>query len=307
MYGAAYDTMDTVIYDSLAAAIAGCFGGKTVMEKMTHIGGGDINRASCLQLSNGTRVFVKSNTLANRSFFEAEETGLNAIAATQTIRTPALLCRGTDEARGISFLMMELLPGTAGAPDFWETFGRNLARMHGVETGAFVRRGRFGFIEDNYIGASVQSNEERDSWIDFFRECRLLPQLEMAAGYFEAPMRRNIDRLLARLDMLLAEPEAPSLLHGDLWSGNYITGTDGQAWLIDPAVYVGHAEADLAMTELFGGFAPSFYGAYQEIRPLDEGYARRRDLYNLYHLLNHLNLFGTVYLPAVTRTMLRYL
>lgn len=294
-----------MIYDSLEAAVTGCFGETVTIEKMTSVGGGDINRADCLYLSSGTRVFVKSNTLANAAFFAAEETGLSAIAATRTIRTPALLCRGTD--RGISFLMLEMVSDQGRAPDFWETFGHGLARMHDAETGAFVRRGRFGFLEDNFIGASEQRNTERDSWVEFFREERLRPQCRRAARWFDAAMRRNLDRLFSRLDILLPEPARPSLLHGDLWSGNFITGTDGQAWLIDPAVYVGHAEADLAMTELFGGFAPAFYAAYREVRPPEAGYEERRDLYNLYHLLNHLNLFGAGYLPAVTRTVLHYL
>ena len=296
-----------MIYDSLEAAVTGRFGEAIAIEASSHIGGGDINQARCLHLSNGSRVFVKANTPANAAFFEAEEAGLRAIAATGTIRTPALLGRGLDRARGISFLMLEMAEAGARAPDFWETFGRSLARMHGAETGAFVRRGRFGFLRDNYIGASVQRNGERADWVTFFRECRLLPQFRMAEGYFDASMRRSIDKLLSRLDALLPEPAKPSLLHGDLWSGNYITGSDGQAWLIDPAVYVGHAEADLAMSELFGGFSAAFYGAYREVCPLDEGYEARRDLYNLYHLLNHLNLFGASYLPAVTRTVRQYL
>ena len=295
-----------MIYESLEAAAAGCFGGDVVIEASSPVGGGDINDAACLRLSNGAGVFVKSNTLANEAFFEAEEAGLRAIAATDTIRTPALLCRGRDRRKGISFLMMEMVRGGPRAPDFWETFGRNLARMHGAETGAFVRRGRFGFLRDNFIGACAQSNGEADSWIAFFRDRRLRPQLERAAGYFDAAVRRRAGRLLDRLDALLAEPVRPSLLHGDLWSGNFITGTDGQAWLIDPAAYVGHAEADLAMTELFGGFSERFYRGYQELAPLDRGYRERRDLYNLYHLLNHLNLFGAGYLSAAVGVILRY-
>lgn len=299
--------MDTARYDSLEAAAAGCFGKGVRIEKVSHVGGGDINTASCLHLSNGSSVFVKSNTIANQSFFEAEEIGLRAIASTGTIRTPALLCRGTDRQRGLSFLMLEMVRGQARAPDFWERFGRELAGMHRADTGGFVRQGPFGFLQDNYIGATRQHNTEKDSWAVFFRECRLAPQIRMAARYFDSGMIRSMDRLLDRLDTLLAEPARPALLHGDLWSGNFITGSDGNAWLIDPAVYVGHAEADLAMTELFGGFSDSFYGAYREIGPLEPEYRDRRDLYNLYHLLNHLNLFGPSYLPAVVRTVQHYL
>ena len=149
-------------------------------------------------------------------------------------------------------------------------------------------------------------NTAYDSWIDFFRECRLKPQFESAAPYFDQSDQKKISRILERADRILIEPEHPSLLHGDLWSGNVIAGNDGRAWLIDPAVYVGHAEADIAMTELFGGFSPSFYGAYCEAAPMQPGYHRRRNLYNLYHLLNHLNLFGQAYLSSVKHIINEY-
>ena len=165
---------------------------------------------------------------------------------------------------------------------------------------------RFGWVRDNYIGSTPQVNTPHESWITFFRDCRLAPQFKQAQHWFDADMRRRVIHLLDHLDDVLVEPPRPSLLHGDLWSGNFITGSDGQAWLIDPAAYVGHAEADLAMTELFGGFHPRFYAAYQEINPLQAGYDERRDLYNLYHLLYHLNLFGSGYLPPVECIIRRY-
>jgi fructosamine-3-kinase len=128
----------------------------------------------------------------------------------------------------------------------------------------------------------------------------------MAERYFDSNCRKRFLKLLDKLPELLIEPKKPSLLHGDLWSGNYIVGNDGKAWLIDPAVYVGHAEADLAMTELFGHFPSEFYNAYASINPIDSGYKDRRDLYNLYHLLNHLNLFGDTYLSAVMSILFNY-
>lgn len=143
--------------------------------------------------------------------------------------------------------------------------------------------------------------------MEFFRDCRLEPQFQDAARYFDREDRKRIIRFLDHLDEILVEPEHPSLLHGDLWGGNVIAGNDGRAWLIDPAVYVGHAEADLAMTELFGGFPPAFYDAYKEVAPLRPGYERRRDVYNLYHILNHLNLFGRMYLPEVRHMISRTL
>ncbi len=132
------------------------------------------------------------------------------------------------------------------------------------------------------------------------------PQIKWADRYFDDSVRRKLGKLLDKLPEILIEPEKPALLHGDLWSGNYITGSDGRAWLIDPAVYIGHPEADIAMTELFGGFSGRFYGAYEEISPLAPGYSDRRNIYNLYHLLNHLNLFGGMYLMEVIETVERY-
>ena len=158
---------------------------------------------------------------------------------------------------------------------------------------------KYGFVADNYIGAAIQINTPKKSWVEFFRECRLLPQLRMADRYLDAGLRRKADRLLAHLDRYLREPEFPSLVHGDLWGGNVLCGSDGRAWLIDPAAYVGDFETDLAMTELFGRFPPAFYRAYQEENPVDGGYQERKPIYQLYHLLNHLNLFGRSYLGSV--------
>ena len=165
---------------------------------------------------------------------------------------------------------------------------------------------KFGFFQDNFIGARPQKNTSSESWISFFRNNRLAPQFSAADRYFTAEDRARNQKLLDHLEDFLVEPEKPSLLHGDLWSGNVMCGTDGNVLLIDPACYVGHAEADLAMTELFGGFPSSFYDAYREARPLQPGYESRRDLYNLYQLLNHLNLFGSGYLNAVKSVVAEY-
>lgn len=176
-----------------------------------------------------------------------------------------------------------------------------------AEAAGLVSNGKYGFDSDNYIGRHSQINTGYDTWMEFFRDCRLEPQFQDAARYFDREDRKRIIRFLDHLDEILVEPEHPSLLHGDLWGGNVIAGNDGRAWLIDPAVYVGHAEADLAMTELFGGFPPAFYDAYKEVAPLRPGYERRRDVYNLYHILNHLNLFGRMYLPEVRHMISRTL
>ena len=268
--------------------------------------GGDANEAKLLRLNTGEPVFMKSNRLSNESTFAVEAEGLSAIAETKTIRTPRVLCRGRDVQRGISFLLMEYIGGRERNADFWEVFAEELCAMHRADPAAFVPGGVYGFRSDNTIGAGVQCNSPRDSWRTFFAECRLEPQFRKAEQYFDQGTMRKIHRLLERMDELLTEPAYPSLLHGDLWSGNFIVGNDGKAWLIDPAVYVGHAEADLAMTELFGGFSGAFYDTYRQVSGLDSGYEDRRDLYNLYHLLNHLNLFGRSYYSAVLRIIDRY-
>lgn len=302
----AFRPVQEPVYSSLEEAVRAVFGPTVTIVKRERVGGGDINEASCLTLSSAERVFVKSNTAANRRFFETESLGLRAIAATGTISTPKVLGRGVDQAQGKSFLLLEQLPRSRGGRRFWEDFGHALAALHRADTHPFVPGGRYGFLADNFIGATPQSNAPGDSWADFFRSRRLEPQFRRAQRWFDASTLRRIDTFLDRLDSLLPEPEHPSLLHGDLWSGNYLVGPDGQAWLIDPAVYVGHAEADLAMTELFGGFAPAFYAAYRECSPLEAGYEERRTVYNLYHLLNHLNLFGGGYLGSVRSSLSRF-
>lgn len=299
--------MTTPHFPSLAAAIHVLFGGGTQIETASRISGGDINEAHGLTLTNGECIFMKSNRKENFPFFEAEAAGLSAIARTKAIGAPCILGAGTDEERGgFSFLLLEFISGKSRGGNYWEEFAEQLATMHRAPTAGLVSDGKYGFDSDNFIGRRKQLNRACDSWIDFFRVCRLEPQFLTADRYFDREDWKRINRFLDHLDEILIEPEYPSLLHGDLWSGNVITGNDGSAWLIDPAVYVGHAEADLAMTELFGGFPPVFYDAYKTAAPLQPGYERRRDVYNLYHLLNHLNMFGRIYLSEVKRIMGRF-
>lgn len=269
--------------------------------------GGDSNKALDLTLDDGTHIFMKANKRENAPFFAAESEGLAAIARTGAIATPRILGRTQDgEPGGYACLLLEFVTAKERIARYFETFACQLAAMHRAETAAFVPGGGYGFWQDNYIGAGPQCNTPHKSWITFFRDCRLAPQIEAAEGCFSTAERKKAIGLLDHIGDILVEPERPSLLHGDLWAGNVITGNDGKAWLIDPAVYVGHAEADLAMTELFGGFPPRFYHAYEEAAPLQPGYERRRDMYHLYHLLNHLNLFGRSYLPAVQRILEEY-
>ncbi len=295
-------------FTSIEDAIASFFGSRVKIAGMDRVSGGDINQAYRLTLSDGAHIFMKSNKKENLSFFTAEAEGLAAIAKTGAIGVPHVLCGGVDEGRVKgSFLLMEFIEGKMRKKDYWETFAYQLAAVHRAETADYTAKGAYGFAHDNFIGAGKQKNKVYDSWISFFRECRLEPQFEKAFHFLGTEGKKKALRLLDRIDHILVEPEHPSLLHGDLWSGNVMVGEDGKAWLIDPAVYVGHAEADLAMTELFGGFSKAFYDAYREAAPMQPGYERRRSLYNLYHLLNHLNMFGLSYLPSVIGVMEEYL
>lgn len=293
-------------FHSLQEALTSLFGNGIRIQRIQPISGGDINDAFGLTLSNGSHIFMKSNAIGNLTYFTAEMQGLFAIAQTGAIQTPRILACGTDKERNCSFLLLEQIHAGRRIGNYWETLGHQLAELHKSSTKDFVLDGKYGFLEDNYIGAGEQINTAKDSWISFFRDCRLEPQFRRASAYFSPEDIRKINHLLDHIGDILMEPEHPSLLHGDLWSGNVMVGEDGKAWLIDPAVYVGHAETDLAMTELFGGFASGMYAAYQEISPLQPGYEDRRDLYNLYHLLNHLNLFGGSYLLSVMRIVNRY-
>ena len=289
-------------YNSLAGALVDLFGASIAIADTERLSGGDINKAYGLTLNNGQHVFMKANAKDNAAFFTAEAAGLTALAKTKAIETPEILCTGTDDGEdvGYSFLLLKYIKSAKPAKEYWEDFAHKLAALHKADTVVFFENGgRFGFFQDNFIGARPQANTPSDSWIPFFREQRLAPQFKTADSYFENQDRSKITKLLDHLEDFLIEPEKPSLLHGDLWSGNVMCGPDGKAMLIDPACYVGHAEADLAMTELFGGFPQSFYEAYRDANPLQPGYENRRDLYNLYQLLNHLNLFGQTYLGPV--------
>ncbi len=289
---------------SFKEAVERLFGGNVSVIGRQRVSGGDINEACLLQLSDGQRVFVKENAKENVDFFAAEEEGLKAIAATDTIRVPKAYAYGTCDDK--SFLLMKYLAPGQMKKDFWERFGHALADMHKAPVTALFPEKKYGFSRDNYIGAGFQKNTGKDTWIEFFRDCRLLPQLDRARSALLPEDIRHIERLMDHLDEYLIEPDISSLIHGDLWSGNFLVGPDGDAWLIDPAVYVGCAEADIAMTELFGGFSGAFYGAYRESGLIKPGYEERRDIYNLYHMLNHLNLFGGSYLYAVERIASRF-
>ena len=317
------------MYHSLAEAIHSVFGNDAEILKTDRVHGGDINDAYGITLSTGEKVFAKTNSIGNWKFFTAESHGLLALRDTRAIGVPKVLGAGMDEQKGISFLLLEYVESAPPARNYWETFGHELASLHKASPAQInelhshsqAQRDqghssspkadgqpllKYGFCEDNFIGASPQKNHPLEAWIDFYQECRLMPQLKMAEHYLDSRLRKKADYLLEHLDQYLREPEFPSLLHGDLWSGNVLRGKDGKAWILDPAVYIGDFETDLAMTQLFGSFPSAFYAAYHEVNPIDKGYDDRRELYHLYHLLNHLNLFGRTYLGSVAEILNRY-
>ena len=288
-------------YNSLAGALVDLFGTSVKIAQTDRLSGGDINKAYGLTLTTGQHIFMKANAKDNADFFTAEAAGLQAIADTHAIGTPRILCCGTDDGEdvGYSFLLLEYIQSAGRRKDYWEVLAQELAAMHKASEPVEGHAQQYGFSQNNFIGARPQNNTWSDSWITFFRDQRLAPQFRDADSYFSNGDRTKITKLLDNLERFLVEPEYPSLLHGDLWSGNVMCGPDGKAMLIDPACYIGHREADLAMTQLFGGFPPSFYEEYKKAAPLQPGYEERRDLYNLYQLLNHLNLFGPTYLNPV--------
>ena len=252
------------------------------------VGGGCINEA--VTLSDGERAyFVKLNRADRLDMFEAEAEGLAEMAATGSIRVPRPVCSGTADGR--AYLVLEQIELGRPRGDGQARAGRQLAALHSNT------RDQFGWRRDNTIGATPQPNAPAAHWADFWGRNRLGFQLTLAHrnGYGGRLQQRG-GKLLERFPVLLDHAPEPSLLHGDLWGGNMSFDPDGNPVVYDPAVYYGDREADLAMTELFGGFGGDFYAAYREAWPLAPGYGTRRLLYNLYHILNHLNLFGSGYL-----------
>lgn len=249
------------------------------------VGGGCINTA--IKLKERDRCyFVKLNGIGQLSMFQAEFSGLEEIKQSSSIRVPRPICTGITGSK--AYLVMEYI-GFSGSGDT-EMAGRQLAEMHQAT------RSEFGWVRDNTIGSTPQPNNPSDNWVRFWREQRLAYQLNLAAGNgYQGRLQERGKLLLEHFPVLIDHNPVPSLLHGDLWGGNLSYDGNGNPVIYDPAIYYGDREADLAMTELFGGFGNRFYDAYNEVWPLDQGYKVRKTLYNLYHILNHLNLFGGGY------------
>ncbi|MEE8481729.1 MAG: fructosamine kinase family protein [Acidiferrobacterales bacterium] len=251
------------------------------------IGGGSINTAQIVKGKDGREFFIKLNKASLVDMFEAEAEGLQELASAQAIKVPAPICWGSSGNEAYIVLEYISLEGKNSGPKL----GEQLAALHQQQWD------KFGWIRDNTIGSTPQINTPSSSWVEFYRQHRLRFQLELAAHRGGSQLLNQGEHLLSDLDAFFTDYQpSPSLLHGDLWGGNYATDEQGNPVIYDPAVYYGDREADIAMTELFGGFPQSFYAAYNAAWPLDAGYATRKTLYNLYHVINHFNLFGGGYL-----------
>lgn len=260
--------------------------------------GGDINTCYRLHTTAGV-YFLKLNDAAKfPRMFAKEAAGLNALRNKGKIATPQILQHGHWQQQ--QFLLLQWIESAAPPKNFWQSFGHALANMH-KQSAEY-----FGWEDDNYIGSLIQTNAKKNNWHHFFVECRVLPMLQRLAdaGKFTLQEYKNATECCNRLSAVFPD-EPPALLHGDLWSGNFMCGPGGHAIVYDPAVYYGHREMDIGMTKLFGGFHTDFYGAYQEIYPLEAGWERRLPLLQLYPVLVHAVLFGGSYVGRAKEIMKR--
>ena len=266
------------------------------IEEIMQAGGGCISSAFIVR-SKEQQYFVKTNEASRLEMFATEAAGLGELRRANAIRVPRAICWGNTGA--CSFLVLEYIELRGSSVSGQALLGRQLAQLHRT-TGD-----RHGWDADNFIGATPQKNQWCDDWQEFFATNRLGYQIDTAMTRgFPNTLKTLGDRLISGLDKLFeGYRPVPSLLHGDLWSGNYGMDSAGRPVIFDPAVYYGDRESDLAMTELFGGFSADFYTAYEEEWPLDPGYSARKPLYQLYHVLNHANLFGGGYVNQAESMM----
>ena len=270
-------------------------GHSVTIQTITPVGGGSINQAAKLQTTHGS-YFLKYNSASlYRNMFALEERGLELLHSADEIYVPQIISSG--EVGEFGFLLLEFVDSVLPNKTFWEDFGMSLAKLH-KHTAS-----EFGLNHDNYIGSLKQSNSKCRSWVPFFIEERLEPQVQMAS--LPSDIKKMFSKLYDRLEDIVPS-ESPALLHGDLWSGNYMTSARGEPTLIDPAVYYGHREMDIGMTKLFGGFAEPFYSAYNSVFPMESGWEARVDLCNLYPLMVHVNLFGGSYLSQVNSILNKF-
>jgi fructosamine-3-kinase len=256
---------------------------------LERVGGGDINDAYVAHLGGGARLFVKTRDAVPEGMYLREAEGLAFLAEARALRTPRV------HAATERLLLLEYIGPAARARDFDEQLGRGLAALHRFGAPSF------GHAGDNFIGSLPQQNQSAPGWAEFYRARRLWPLIERAGSLLPRALRSDLDALLANMEALVGPDELPARLHGDLWSGNVHTDEHGQPVLIDPAVYGGHREVDLAMLRLFGAPSARFFAAYHEVYPLADGHEERVPLYQLYPLLVHVCLFGASYVSQLAR------
>ncbi len=274
------------VFSSIEEAISRSTAEEFQTDKSSSLSGGSISRSQCITGKDGRKFFSKENELAFSVFFETEAIALRQIEDTHTIRVPKVISVGKTSSE--SFLVLEFIEEGSASASGQELMGKQLACMHKTE------QPFFGWIKDNCIGSTPQPNPRSENWVDFYRKHRLQHQLQLAAQ--RGRSFDKAEKLLLNLEYFFESynPQ-PSLLHGDLWGGNASQDSSGNPFIFDPATYYGDREADIAFTYMFGGFSSSFYQGYIKEFPLDEGFGMRKALYNLYHELNHFNLFGGGY------------
>ncbi|MFC0525154.1 fructosamine kinase family protein [Pontibacillus salicampi] len=275
-------------------------GDTTNVDVLKQVGGGDINQAYYVRTKE-QGYFVKGNQKVSSHFFRVEAKGLSLIRKSNTVRVPEVFYYDEPEENGTGVLVLEWLEGTK-QKDTLQQLGTQLAAMHNQDGKAH------GFEEDTFIGSLPQPNGWYESWVDYYHDSRLVSQFNLAAERDLLPSNRKqrLKKVMERLPDWLEHQPKPSLLHGDLWGGNWMAGPNGEPVLIDPSIFYGDHAFEIAFTELFGGYSIEFYEAYKEQLPLPEHYEDIKELYQLYYLLAHLNLFGEMYGGSVDRILKRY-
>ena len=272
----------------------------TKILELSPITGGDVNKSYKVTTTDNQYFLKLNNASFLQDMFLKEALALEHIKSTNTLNTPKVI--GSGELNETQFLLLEWIEKGYRKQDYWYNFAENLAKLHAVSDE------NFGYETHNYIGTFPQLNTPTDDWITFFIEQRLKPQIAIAFNkqLIDKWLVNKFEVLFIKLSSILPKNIKPSLLHGDLWHGNYLTNTEGEAVVIDPAIYFGNSEAEIAFTELFGRMDDKFYHRYFEINPSEISYEDRADIYNLYPLLVHLNLFGTMYLSGIENVLKRF-
>jgi len=288
--------------DFLNDVLRETLGNNSAIDSFHPVTGGNINRVFRLNLECGARVLVKLSGDV-KAGYGSEAEGLSAIRDTQTVATPNIIALGEEPE---PYLILEWIETAAPQAGFWQNFGQQLAALHG----AMPPTQKFGFASDNVIGATPQINTWAETWVEFFCDRRLRFQFELACrgGHFSGRDSNDFDIFLENVKAVLQPIDvSPALIHGDLWSGNFLCDENQKPVLIDPAVSYSHCESEFSIIKMFGGFDRKFFDAYDEVRPPQTGREQRVELYSLYHYLNHLNLFGRSYLSDCRPIIDKYL